>query len=474
MIPRHFSIASVALYVIGFGATRGPSFTQAYALAPTEGVFAYSRISPDGAYLAYASQAFDTTRPRPRSNESLYGPVGAIRSQTVTIVELRTKRVLFSEPGTDAYWSLDGERVIYAGHTVSIWHRSSGEVSRDVALRSFGDYYSWALRNGRNLILTIDNFYYYLNGDRAVLPVERVLPCPGIGRGERPLISKDGRRISTFVRGNVVVRGLTDCDSIFDTGIAGAKADFSFDGRYIAFHAQRPNTNHYDILVVDLARRTVRNVTKSLSGSSLFPNFTRDARLSFRYDSSEYRGFMFVSGFLSLPAAPLPRITAALPVERSWNDVLPGTRVPGTKYTMVLIWSSWSAHSPVALTNMQQARAYFRQQNFDIDVLTAAEPASQREDLDFLRARNNITLSAIRITPAGLLMTEARNQVPTTLLFHGDKLIDRRLGAQTFEELRDWAIAATGAVEPKASLGKSRPNAISSAVALARPEKGRN
>jgi hypothetical protein len=34
--------------------------------------------------------------------------------------------------------------------------------------------------------------------------------------------------------------------------------------------------------------------------------------------------------------------------------------------------------------------------------------------------------------------------MPTTLLFHGERLIDRRLGAQTFDELRDWVVS-TGA-----------------------------
>jgi hypothetical protein len=32
--------------------------------------------------------------------------------------------------------------------------------------------------------------------------------------------------------------------------------------------------------------------------------------------------------------------------------------------------------------------------------------------------------------------------MPTTLLFDGSRLIDRRLGAQTFEELRDWVRSA--------------------------------
>jgi hypothetical protein len=467
MLTRRFAAAAFALAVLlvapGF-AQQKPKFTQAYPLAPTEGVFAYSRISPDGNYLAYASQAFDTSRPRPQSNENLYGPSGSITSQTVTIVDLRTQKVLYTERGIDAYWSLDGERVIYSGSpSVSIWHRTTGEVTRSVAPGNLGDYYSWAVRDGKDLILTINSNYYYLDGDKAVLPHGRVSPCPEIGTGDRPLISKDGRRISTFVRGNIVVRGLTDCEAIVDTGIAGQKADFSYDGRYIAFHAQRPNTKHYDILVVDLEQRTVRNVTESLSGSSLFPNFTRDGRLSFRYDSPEYRGFMFASDFLALPSSPLPKATSALPAERLWKDVFPGTNRPEASYTMVLIWSSWSAHSPVALSDMQRARAYFKQERFDVTVLAAAEPASQREDVERLLSRNRIALPAIPIRPAGLAMTEGRNQMPTTLLFHGDRLIDRRLGAQTFDELRDWVIAS-GAKPPIArrapregSLAPTRP-----------------
>jgi hypothetical protein len=59
-----------------------------------------------------------------------------------------------------------------------------------------------------------------------------------------------------------------------------------------------------------------------------------------------------------------------------------------------------------------------------------------------LLERNQIRLPEIPITPAGLAMTEGRNQMPTTLLFKGERLIDRRLGAQTFDELRGWARAA--------------------------------
>ncbi|HET9372756.1 MAG TPA: hypothetical protein VFO19_20975, partial [Vicinamibacterales bacterium] len=350
------STAAAALTVIAISAnvqTPSPAFKQAHALAATEGVFAYSRISPDGNYLAYASQAFDTSVPRRQSAENLYGPSGNVTSQTVTVVDLRGGKILFTERGIDPYWSLDDERIIYSGPSVSIWHRRTGEISRNVVPAGLGDYYSWAVHEGRDLIQTITGNYYYLDGDKGVLPAGKVPRCPAIGAGERPLISKDGVRITTFVRGNVIVRNRTDCEGVIDTGLAGQKADFSYDGRYIAFHAQRPGTRHYDILVVDLEQRTVRNVTASLAGSSLFPNFTRDGRLSFRYDSPDYRGFMFASKFLGLPASPLPKTSGALRDDRTWGDVFPESRRPATAYTMVLIWSSWSAHSPIALADMQ-------------------------------------------------------------------------------------------------------------------------
>jgi hypothetical protein len=434
-----------ALLAVGLGLTAQsapPQFTKAWPLAAAEGVFAYSRISPDGNYLAYASQKFDPTRPGRPSNENLYGPSGSVTTQVVTVVDLRSEKILFTENGIDAYWSLDGDRIIYSGPSVSIWHRPTGEVSRNVAPGNLGDYYSWAVRDGKNLILTIKGNYYYLAGDTAVLPHARVPNCPGIGAGDRPLISKDGMKITTFVRGNVVVRHLSDCDEFIDTGIAGQKADFSYDGRYIAFHTQRPNSRHYDLVVVDLEKRTMRNVTESLSGSSLFPNWTRDGRLSFRYDSPDYRGFMFAENPLSVPASPLPSKSAALPVERRWDDVFPGHPRMNQTFALVLLWSSWSAHSPAALTDMQRARDYFNKEGINVGVLAAAEPASQPADVELMLSRNRINLPSIPITPSGLAMTEGRNQMPTTLLFDGSRLIDRRLGAQTFEELRDWVRSA--------------------------------
>ncbi len=93
-------------------------YDKVYPLQAGEGVFAYARISPDGRTLAYASQMANRT--------------------TQTVVELSDSKVLFTEPGIDAYWSLDGRRMIYlaqsgAGSGVTIRHHASGELVRNVA-----------------------------------------------------------------------------------------------------------------------------------------------------------------------------------------------------------------------------------------------------------------------------------------------------------------------------------------------------
>jgi hypothetical protein len=396
--------------------TTNPTFARVFALAPAEGVFAYARISPNGKLLAYASER------------------GSAR--TVTVVDLATGKTLFTEPGIDAYWSNDGRRMIYLSnrHGVTIRHHDTGEIVRDVAPGSLGDYYSWAVRDGRNLILTIQSNYYYLDGDKAELPHGRVPPCPDIGRGDRPLISKDGRRITTFVRGNVVVRPLTDCEAVFNTGIQGAKADFSWDGRYVAFHAPKSGGRGYDVVVVDTERRTLRTVTGGLAGSSYFPSWTEDGRLNFRYDGDDYRGFITASNVLSVPERPLPARPAEVPAQPKWEDLFPETPRPDTRMALVLIWSTWSAHSPDALTDLQR----FAAGRDDVGVFTALETGSLRPDVDRLLSRHRIALPEIPLAPMRFLKTEAVNQIPTTLLFRDGVQIDRRLGAQTDDALVEW------------------------------------
>ena len=423
-------VAPVVLVLGGNVQPSGPRFERVYPLKPEEGVFAYSRISPDGRFLAYASE---------------YRVGGGVR-QTVTVVDLKEQKILFTEPGIDAYWSHDGKRMIYLSFEngrggVSLRNHETGEITRNVAPQSLGDYFSWAVRNGRNLILTIQSNYYYLNGNNAEMPNGSVPPCEGIGRGERPLISKDGMRITTFVRGTVVVRNLTDCDFILDTGIRGAKADFSWDNRYIAFHAQKEKGDGYEIQVVDLKDRTVRTVT-NLPGSSLFPSWTKDGRLSFRYDGDDYRGFMFALDPLSSPAKPLPGTNQQVPQRRTWSDVFPETKRPAHALNLVLVWGSWSAHSPMALQDMQRARDYFARYGLDVGVTTATDPGSIKSDVDRMVAEYNIHLPSIALAPQRLQLTEAHNQIPTTLLFRAGELVDRKLGAQSFEQLREWVETA--------------------------------
>ena len=233
---------------------------------------------------------------------------------------------------------------------------ATGVVSGNVASGGLGDYYSWASRDGKDLVLTIASNYYYLDGDKAVLPYRTVNACPGIGTGERPLISKDGRRITTFVNGDVVVRGLDNCDNIFDTGIQGAKADFSWDGRYIAFHAVKADTTGYEIKIVDLEQRIAVRTLPGLKGSALFPSWTRDGRICFRYDGPDYRGFMMASSVLDAPALPLPAVAAPLPADRRWTDLFPETHIGAQQWQLVLVWAPWSAHSQDAFTALARAR----------------------------------------------------------------------------------------------------------------------
>src|SRR5688500_913294 len=187
------------------------TLAQVHALESDEGVFAYSRISPDGRYLAYAS-------------ESRLIPSGSGRAQDVVVVDLAGGSEEFRERGIDAYWSPDGDRMIFLSfrdpaNRVAILHRETGVVTRDVAPDSLGDYYSWGVHDGTDRILTIRSRYYDLDGDRAILPAAQVPACPDIGVGARPLLSKDGRRVTTFVGGTIVVRSIADCSVILDTGL---------------------------------------------------------------------------------------------------------------------------------------------------------------------------------------------------------------------------------------------------------------
>lgn len=430
-MPRRIATLVLTLAIVIPGAAallasgqQGPRFERVLPLSPDVGVFAYSRISPDGRYLAYAEER------------------GSRR--TVTVADLSDRKVLFTERGIDPYFSPDGRRMIYLSQTggtnVTIRHHDTGELVRNIAPTNLGDYFSWGVRDGRNLILTIGSNYYYLDGDKGVMPAGRVASCEGYGRGDRPLLSRDGMRITTFIGGNVVVRNLTDCEFFLDTGIAGQKADFSWDGRYVAFHAPKTGGRGMDIMVVDIQERTVRTVT-SFEGSSYFPSWTRDGRLSFRYDGDDYRGFMMASNVLSAPARPLPSTQRRPADGPGWGEVFPETERTH-EWELVLVWGPWSAHSPDALADLERAGSWFAQSSLDVGVAHAVEPSSRPADAADLIRRHGIRLPEIPLAPERYVRSRAHNQNPTTLLFRNGRLIDLRMGAQTFEQLRDWVLAA--------------------------------
>jgi hypothetical protein len=416
------------LIVTGLSLTsqsKGPKFEKIHPLKPEEGVFAYSRISPDGKTLAYASEMQSPTNPR-----------GVV--QTVTLVDLPTKKIIFTEQGIDPYWSDDGSRMIFSSqamHDVSIRYHPSGKLVRNVAPAGLGDYYSWAVRDKRDLILTINSNYYFLDGDKAVMPHSSVPSCPGIGVGERPMISHDGKFITTFVRGTVVVRSLMDCDFIFDTGIDGAKSDFSWDSRYVAMQRAKATGEGYEVVVIDLQKKTIRVITSALKGSSIFPSWTKDGRLHFRYDSDDYRGFMMATDVLSASEKPLGTVSNQLPANRMWADVFPETKRPAKEWNLVMIWGTWSAHSQTALTDLQRAKAMFDSKLGNVSVATALEPATIRADAERIMRNAGTTLAEIPLTRERFAKTEGR-------------LVDRRLGPLSYEVLTDW-ISTSQNIKPQ-------------------------
>jgi hypothetical protein len=405
-----------------------PVSRRLYSLASTEAVYAYARISPNGRFLAYAARP-GTSVPR------------GVITPTISVVDLETNTVLFTEPGVDAYWSPDGLRMIFmsmkTGLSVALRHQDSGLINRDVAPVDLGDYFSWGIRDGNDVILTILSNYFVLTGDVGMMPSEVVPQCPGIGMGERPLLSKDGRRITTFVRGNIVVRNLADCDNILDTGTKGAKADFSWDGRYIAFHSPKRDGNGYCIKVIDTQRRTVRTVV-DLQGSSFFPSWTRDGRLCFRYDGDDYSGFMMVSQVLSAPEVPLAAVSPPQTPRPGWFELFPSAKPARHKTTVVTVWAPWSAHSSEALLAAAAIETYSRKKGWDVGSYIALEPSSRASDAERLLTESNIRLPNVVLDPHAMARSEAVNQIPFMMLFRDGTLVDRQLGAQSSSRLISW------------------------------------
>ena len=154
---------------------------------------------------------------------------------------------------------------------------------------------------------------------------------------------------------------------------------------------------------------------------------------------------MMADNVLSAPERPLPPAEPKLSLNRTWQDIFPETRRPDHEFNLVMIWGTWSAHSPLALRDLQRARRTFNAEGDDIGVLTAPEPSTWRSDLERIRRQNAISLPQIPLTPAHFALTEGSNQIPSTLLFRGDQLVDRKLGPQSYDALRSWI---SGYVKP--------------------------
>src|SRR6185436_8577472 len=194
----------------------------------------------------------------------------------------------------------------------------------------------------------------------------------------------------------------------------------------------------YEVVVIDLQKKTIRVVTSALKGSSIFPSWTKDGRLHFRYDSDEYRGFMMASDVLSAPEKPLGTVSNQLPANRTWADVFPETKRPAQEWNLVMIWGTWSAHSQMALADLQRAKKTFDARLGNVSVATALEPETRREDADRIIRHAGTTLPEIPLSKEHFANTEGRNQIPTYLLFRNGKLVDRHLGPLSYELAADW------------------------------------
>lgn len=392
-----------------------------------EQVFAYSRISPNGRLIAYTREVESNSRTPDRR---------------VRVIDVANGSVLFEEPGMDAYWSTDGSRVIYLSlddpfnPDVSILDVRTRRLWRNVAPVELGDYFSWGTRDHRDVIATIKGNYFYLDQHSALLPSRRIISCDQLGgTGERPLLSKDGSRVTTFVRGLIAVRNVDSCDGIVETGIQGAKADFSFDGKKIAFHRPKPGNTGFGITIVNLDDMTRADL--ELPGSSYYPSWTANGYLSFRYESEQWSGFVVASQLDKLPKSKIPPFhvdATALESNPTWEEMFGSDGSPEPPlWRIVVIWAPWNAHSLEAIRAAERAKAALQAQGECVEVYESAAPSPPTERQ---RLRMSSTLPQVSVHRSRWVDTWADAQIPVVLVFEGDVLLKRLLGAQSASDLR--------------------------------------
>lgn len=269
------------------------------------------------------------------------------------------------------------------------------------------------------------------------MPPQQVPPCEGLGAGARPLLSKDARRVSVFIGSDLVVRNVADCSDIVFTNTTGAKADFSWDGQYVAFHAPRAVGKGFEIKIVDLYNLTIRSFDW-LAGSALFPSWTEDGRLLFYYEEGEFRGFAMAKRPLLTPARALPRAARAGTTAVEWSELFPGNPWVGSDSVAVVVWAPWSAHVPGALIAAQEVSAGTRARSERVRIYGAVEPQSEASQASRLLQRHRISLQDVELSSSAARLTSAYNQIPVTLLFRHGRLVAQHLGAQSASELREW------------------------------------
>src|SRR3954453_12666667 len=160
-----------------------------------------------------------------------------------------------------------------------------------------------------------------------------------------------------------------------------------------------------------------------LPGSSLFPNWTRDGRLFFRYDAADFRGFACIDHPLDWPERPLPSPESPLPAARTWTRLFPAASAQAHDLSIVLIWAPWSAHSPFALQQFQLAKDALGASRLDVGAYTSLALTGNSDDAAAMLRRNAPSLPLLRLDSDRFMKTEAVNQIPSLLLFDRGRLV---------------------------------------------------